>query len=927
MSTIKQEETFGINIRTGNTWYKSLLITYPEIIITSYIFLTLLITPINFWLHDLPTFSDPIKGFSTQNTYIARQSSTSRLLEKAIDKTNGLFTLVPVINQHEMSFWGDIIKRNVSLDNLLDTSNNNNKMINFKDQPTHINNNKKRLKRSKNSLNKENIHLYGKLVVKNYNIGSYHSMIYFCSLPYILKDVGVFNENCSNDCDNGIESLKDLYVNVYNFYNNNKNHNVDICHLREDKWVGMRENVLKCLKTNCMEKLIIKVKTYLLTENYDKDDISLVILKESKSYFLNRFNSKKLKALQERLNGSLMGFDLGVKERLFLDTLISDVPYDIVVTTLSVMPFLNWHLNVVESTIILLTVGLSFDFVLHYAISYSKVIKVTSIVSGTAILEKTSSSMGLITPRNHKHKSIITAINDVIYPIFVSATTTSVTGIAMTMASTLSFHQIGVFMITMAFVSFILSTFFFMSLLSIFGPYSKKEQSSMINHGKEQINSKGDKYNDGSMTAPLISKNFIKYSPIRERGASQPNLSRMYTRRPSSNYPIITEEYRDNLAGRGYLDRKFSTTVNDVAMSLIPTNIMKAGISILLSIILLSSCMLQSSFAASVHLRSIGGAIIDGVANASKAVADGITGTVEAAVETGEKTDNNATTTGDVTTEVPTTIGDKNVDDSKDKKDDKPTTVAEEVTTTTTSPVTETTTPVTTGSSSTVTEGSTSTAETTTVKEGETSTVKPKGGKGASITGAIVGGIKQTAVAVAGGIKETVGVASGKKNTTTSQGNSTEATQESERPKTIVGAVIGGVKQTTGAIVGGVKATVDAAMESEDKVGKDKATCQSQATCYGDTDCNGGKCLGVYVGTCNCNACINFMTCTNDEGCGGLKGACDEKTHRCICQEAHKKFGFEYYIDTLTKFCNKQTCNGKSDSCNGLPCSSGRCYC
>uniref|UniRef100_A0A0N5B8D0 SSD domain-containing protein n=1 Tax=Strongyloides papillosus TaxID=174720 RepID=A0A0N5B8D0_STREA len=1081
-----QEQIFNRISRKKNNWYKNILIIYPEVIIVSFYIATIVIIPINFWIYDLPTFSDPIKGFSTQNTFIARQSATSRLLERAILRSNGGFTLNPQFSHEEILYWRQLIKEsnstgNATLRNII--------MKDSRDKKVHKNKRhisiEKRTKKSTSLfeiLKTESIHNFGKLVVKNHDIGSYESLKFFCSLPKILENVGIISKKCNmtEKCRN-IISLKSLYASIYDYYNSTNKNKENICNVENEKWKGMKEKITNCLKTNCINGIIEDVKKILLTEKYNTDDASLIIIMEKKSEIRKKVDKQKIDLLEKILKNSLLAFDLDIKEKLFVDTLLTDVPYgilgallvfivlifssksiiysinvvliilmslnfsyfiyrvifqieffpfinllagilllgigsddtyilrenfekfknhvndlplanilakalqrstvtmlvttlttvsavffnfishitaikcfaiyaslcllinfllvitylpalciyqkkhtsclcknfglintkielkykefqkalkknieviikyfitvipkvtccffvlsflisiflltyipglslpnkeyfqyfrkdsiveqfdlryknhfkilkkkhdpiflrilfgikqidyapfltpnyrnekitligknkellkdknlkwiknycnrikeqpfimenheifslapdlnyvfidefynhymknnctpaesicckdterpfdenlvqyciakmfysketslsnkltnqfwypigrpifytqmlnnksninvyaihqcafltkytfsfdfwtmrnnyneiisiikenlqdgpseivknpvidleqfrfydmhssllietlistilgllcafiilwmsikntkitilalivifDIVVTTLSLMPFLNWHLNVVESTIILLTVGLSFDFVLHYSISYSKVINRNSS-SNTPVIERANST-STTSPKIGKSINILLAINDVIYPIFVSAATTSVTGLAMSLASTLSFHQIGVFMMAMAAVSFIHSTFFFMSLLFIFGPTGK-----LISSHTKDLLIKKDKTSEA--LTPLLNKNisFIKYSSDRHRTSSQPNLTKIYTRRQSSNYPLITEDYRNNIAGRDYLDRRFSAASDDIATSLSLTKIAKS---------------------------------------------------------------------------------------------------------------------------------------------------------------------------------------------------------------------------------------------------------------------------------------------------------------------------------------------------------------
>uniref|UniRef100_A0A0N5BFU4 EGF-like domain-containing protein n=1 Tax=Strongyloides papillosus TaxID=174720 RepID=A0A0N5BFU4_STREA len=105
------------------------------------------------------------------------------------------------------------------------------------------------------------------------------------------------------------------------------------------------------------------------------------------------------------------------------------------------------------------------------------------------------------------------------------------------------------------------------------------------------------------------------------------------------------------------------------------------------------------------------------------------------------------------------------------------------------------------------------------------------------------------------------------------------------------------------------------------------STCRLQERCYSDSDCGGGKCIGMFAGTCNCSACHNFKPCLSDEGCGGLRGACDMRMRRCNCQAAYNSLGYKTPIGFLAKFCFNQFCNATSDTCHGLPCVFGRCFC
>ncbi|KIH47356.1 hypothetical protein ANCDUO_22585, partial [Ancylostoma duodenale] len=101
--------------------------------------------------------------------------------------------------------------------------------------------------------------------------------------------------------------------------------------------------------------------------------------------------------------------------------------------------------------------------------------------------------------------------------------------------------------------------------------------------------------------------------------------------------------------------------------------------------------------------------------------------------------------------------------------------------------------------------------------------------------------------------------------------------------------------------------------------------CEEEATCYADADCGKGQCLGVFLGKCNCHACVANINCDSDSDCGGLRKACQDGI--CRCAKALATHGFPLYIDALTKFCSQRSCTETSDSCFGLPCGRGICSC
>ncbi|CAG9531053.1 unnamed protein product [Cercopithifilaria johnstoni] len=112
----------------------------------------------------------------------------------------------------------------------------------------------------------------------------------------------------------------------------------------------------------------------------------------------------------------------------------------IVIVTVGCVTTLGWVIGVLEAIILVLVVGLSFDFTLHYGVS------VPNIGCG-------------------KHRVWLAARNSVI-PVSLSALSSFTAGISMLIAETHAFHQVGVFLVTLASVSWLFATFFFLPLLS-----------------------------------------------------------------------------------------------------------------------------------------------------------------------------------------------------------------------------------------------------------------------------------------------------------------------------------------------------------------------------------------------------------------------------------------------------------------------------
>lgn len=121
------------------------------------------------------------------------------------------------------------------------------------------------------------------------------------------------------------------------------------------------------------------------------------------------------------------------------------VTFIMMVTTASLV-LLGWELNILESVIITVSVGLSIDFTLHYGVAYR-----------------------LAPDLDRKNRAYCSLVK-VGSVIFVAALTTFLAGVFMLPSVTLVYQKFGIFLVLVITVSWIYSTLFFQSLLNIIGP-------------------------------------------------------------------------------------------------------------------------------------------------------------------------------------------------------------------------------------------------------------------------------------------------------------------------------------------------------------------------------------------------------------------------------------------------------------------------
>ncbi|KAL6730973.1 hypothetical protein Aduo_001888 [Ancylostoma duodenale] len=120
----------------------------------------------------------------------------------------------------------------------------------------------------------------------------------------------------------------------------------------------------------------------------------------------------------------------------------------IIACSVGAVTLLGWVIGVLEAVILVLVVGLSFDYTLHYGAALPK--------SGC---------------KSHR---IQRAANLAVVPVSLSAMTSFLAGASMLFSVTHAFSQVGVFLIVITLSSWIYATFLFLPLLSLTLPSSKE---------------------------------------------------------------------------------------------------------------------------------------------------------------------------------------------------------------------------------------------------------------------------------------------------------------------------------------------------------------------------------------------------------------------------------------------------------------------
>ncbi|VDM24967.1 unnamed protein product [Toxocara canis] len=111
----------------------------------------------------------------------------------------------------------------------------------------------------------------------------------------------------------------------------------------------------------------------------------------------------------------------------------------IVVLTLAIVLWCGWTINVVEATIIVLTIGLSFDYSLHVAVGFKL-------------------------SKNYDYRNVSSTVG---VPVLLAALSSFLAGLALIGANTQAFFEISVFLMLMTSLSVVVALFLLPSILTV----------------------------------------------------------------------------------------------------------------------------------------------------------------------------------------------------------------------------------------------------------------------------------------------------------------------------------------------------------------------------------------------------------------------------------------------------------------------------
>ncbi|UJR28148.1 hypothetical protein I4U23_009402 [Adineta vaga] len=164
-----------------------------------------------------------------------------------------------------------------------------------------------------------------------------------------------------------------------------------------------------------------------------------------------------------------------------------------IAVSVAIFAALKWELGIIEAIIVIMSVGLSVDFVVHFGVGYihtdstdierkRKNIKdrylaslsTSSDNSEVQTVSRISSYRLLYREHQIERETRVTeSIARVGSAVFMAAFTTFAAGFSMTLSALTSFRQMGQFLMTIMFMSWVFAMFFFLPLCAIIGPVGK----------------------------------------------------------------------------------------------------------------------------------------------------------------------------------------------------------------------------------------------------------------------------------------------------------------------------------------------------------------------------------------------------------------------------------------------------------------------
>ncbi len=223
-------------------------------------------------------------------------------------------------------------------------------------------------------------------------------------------------------------------------------------------------------------------KFYTQLESFMNKKLSTAPKGVKNGWFISNFEFYDVQRALSAGSYSAIGISLTVVlvVMLFTSRNIAITLYAIITIALAIfvtegiLVLLGWELNVLESIILSLAVGLSIDFVIHFGVAYQ-------------LSDQSTRKLCV-------HESFMTVGS----PVAMAAFTTFLAGLAMMPARIHGYRQLGIFLMIVMSSSWLYATFFFQSMCRLAGPVNKcgqidcccsycKKKSQTVDYEKKQM--------------------------------------------------------------------------------------------------------------------------------------------------------------------------------------------------------------------------------------------------------------------------------------------------------------------------------------------------------------------------------------------------------------------------------------------------------